>query len=397
MAHPPPQPAGPLRRSARGHMSAALTGPSSLAGTRTSSAKTNLRTGMTTSASLRLTGEEVAPRLQMPAIRRRELSLCVPRVELRLYRRTHTSSDVVPRPPHFVYLLRCEWTGDQLPRDPATSSSSSGRPSSPSPRPQSPRPGSPRSPRSQSGAGPEFEEPWPWWDPLPETYVVRRRWHEIVRFHEALSNELAYDSQMGCRRVKARVPTLPERVDLNLWLNGYAAIGDACCLGRKLSSECWAEERERSLEELRDLHWIYVRNRLMPYFAEVTAVLQELPTEILAASTSLRRFVTGGVSGRRQPSTMPVQPRFLGPMPVQAPREDIAATVQLLRRTGSAPNSFGDQRHLASRGSSRGLGARKRGEGAAGKREKSPGRSVSINATSPSAAAAQLVLSKAKR
>mmetsp|Transcript_7371 Transcript_7371/g.23229 ORF Transcript_7371/g.23229 Transcript_7371/m.23229 type:complete len:380 (+) Transcript_7371:85-1224(+) len=362
-----------------------VTQPSSLCGPRWVRPSSN---------SLRSPAEELTtlpPPTPSPSLRRRELSLCVPRVELRLYRRTHTSSDLIPRPPHFIYLLRCDWTGEQLPRD---AQSSMGRGS---PRPASPRPlpsprmhygseGSLPSPRGQQGPpSSEFAAPWPWWDPLPGTYVVRRRWHEIVRFHEALTTELAFDSKLGCRRVKARVPSLPERVDVNAWLHGYAATGDACCLGRTLSSECWTEERERSLEELKDLHWLYVRNRLMPYFAEVNAVLRELPTGVLAASTSLRRLVTGGVSGRRQPSPMPVPPRFLGPTSLQPSREDIAAALQLMKRSGSAPNLLG------------GKGAGGQRPGARKSLDDDDAPSGSKPPGSPSAAAAQLVLAKSTR
>jgi len=256
-------------------------------------------------------------------LRRRELSLCVQKVELRLYRRTNTSADVIQDPPHCVYNVRCEWTGEQLPpRDAATRC-----------RPIATAPGS-LPPDEELGY--EFEPPWPWWDSLPTSYVVRRRWHEIVRFHEALANQLAYDSHLGCRRVKARVPHLPEPADVNRWLNSYAATGDACCLSRRPQVY---PDQQNGMAELHDLHWIYVRNRLSPYFVDVNTVLKELPTEILCASRSLRRFVTGGVGGHRQPSGM-VQPRFLGPLPVQPDREDIAAAVQArnsLKRSVSSP------------------------------------------------------------
>lgn len=286
--------------------------------------------------------EEVVPK-PLP-LRRRELSITVPRVELRLYRRTRTSSDVVSRPPHFVYLLKCEWTGEQLPRHMATGSSV--RKASPARGSESPRAASQRSPRSLLESWKEFEDPWPWWDSLPESYTIRRRWQDIVRFHEALVTELAFDSASNLRRVKARVPTLPETGDVNKWLNGYAAIGDACCLGREIASECLPEDKGRCLEELRDLHWMYVKNRLQPYFVEVNAVLQELPTEILGASTSLRRFVTGGVSGRQQASNTPVQSRFLGPTPLIPTREETAAAFPLFR-SASSPVSLLDQRRSA--------------------------------------------------
>jgi len=87
---------------------------------------------------------------------------------------------------------------------------------------------------------------------------------------------------------------------------------------------------------------------------------------------------------------MPVQPRFLGPVPVQASREDIAATVQMLRRSGSAPKGLGGDRELGGRGSSKGFASRR----LAGDDTSKNG---SKNPSSPSAAAAQLVLSKANR
>lgn len=256
-----------------------------------------------------------------------------------MYRRTRTSSDIVSQPPYFLYTVRCDWTGNQLPRDPALSPR---RADSPMSSPRSPQ-ASPRNVCSRDSSMPSkpalpvgFEPPWPWWDPLPGTYTVKRKWHEIVKFHEALANELAIDQKLGCRRVKTRTPALPDRGDLQSWLKGYASIGDAKVLGRATPCNL-PKERERSLEDLRDLHWIYVMNRLTPYFADVNAILHELPTEILAGSTALRRFVTGGVTGRRQPSSKPVQPRFFGPPPSVPDREEIAAAVRMMRRSGSAP------------------------------------------------------------
>ncbi|CAE7715797.1 unnamed protein product [Symbiodinium sp. CCMP2592] len=149
-------------------------------------------------------------------LRRRELKLGIQRVELRLYRRTRTSSEIFTKPPHFVYIIRCSWDGEQ------SSCRSLSSPRGPPPRSQSPRVESPRG----------FEEPWPWWESLPKCYTVRRRWHEIVRFHEALKHELANDPVLGCRRVKAKLPVLPDPADVDSWLKTYAATNDACALGR---------------------------------------------------------------------------------------------------------------------------------------------------------------------
>jgi len=96
------------------------------------------------------------------------------------------------------------------------------------------------------------------------------------------------------------------------------------------------------LEDLRDLHWIYVERRLRPYFAQVSLVLRELPTDALLGSKALRRFVVGGgVGGRGQvahPKAWPVPSRFLGPLvPMQPDKEEIAAAARAMRRASSAP------------------------------------------------------------
>mmetsp|Transcript_9615 Transcript_9615/g.16796 ORF Transcript_9615/g.16796 Transcript_9615/m.16796 type:complete len:296 (+) Transcript_9615:2-889(+) len=255
---------------------------------------------------------------QVPEIiRRRELKLGIQRVELRLYRRTRTSSDLVTKPPHFVYIIRCSWEGEQRP----------------STRPRF----SPRSPRKGDNG---FEEPWAWWDALPNCYTVRRRWHEIVRFHEALKHELANDPNLGCRRVKAKLPVLPDPADVDNWLKTYAATNDACALGRS-ATEVLHKDFAPCFHELGDLHWMYCHNRLAPYFAEASKVLEELPTEVLASSRSLRRFVTGGVSGRPPPSALPVPSRFMGKMVPTLPDADeiskVARAFRASKSTGSLP------------------------------------------------------------
>lgn len=255
-------------------------------------------------------------------IYRRELNLSIQRVELRMYRRTRTSSEIHTRPPHFVYMIRCQWEGDPLPRDPSR------RPRSASPRTT---PGSPRDPKALAG----FEEPWPWWDPLPSSYTIRRRWQDIVRFHESLKMELANDPVLDCRRVKAKVPVLPNPPDLDAWLKSYAATNDACALGRT-SIEVSGKDLSRCFHELGDLHWMYCHNRLVPYFNDATKVLEEVPTEVLASSRALRRFVTGGVSGRPAPSALPIPPRFLGKLlPVLPEEQELARVARELRKSNS--------------------------------------------------------------
>lgn len=260
-------------------------------------------------------------------ITRRELKLGIQRVELRLYRRTRTSSEIHIRRPHFVYTIKVHWEGDPLPRDTST------RPRSASPQ-ASPR-HSPMSPRSPDGKSLGFEDPWPWWDPLPTNYTIKRRWRDIVRFHESLKVELANDPVLDCRRVKAKDPVLPTPADVDAWLKSYAATNDACALGRT-ATEVLNREFAPCFNELGDLHWTYCHNRLVPYFNDATKVLEEVPTEILASSRALRRFVTGGVSGRPPPSALPVPPRFLGKLlPVLPDGEEISRAARELQKSNS--------------------------------------------------------------
>lgn len=262
------------------------------------------------------------------ALLRRELTLGIVRVELRLYRRTRTSSDLVVSQPHLLYTIRCSWSGDTLPRDPNAGQ-------------WSPRPISPRSPRKaacgRAGAhrtSGGFEAPRAWWESLPQSYTVRRRWHEIAQFHESLQSDLAFDPVIGMNRVKGKVPVLPGPADLDAWIRGYAATGDVLALGRPRAIP---QELVRCHDELSDLHWTHINNRLAPYFADVNKVLLELPTSILASSRALRRFVTGGVGGRRLPSVLPLPSRFLGTQqPVCGTKEDLEAAARTLLRARSA-------------------------------------------------------------
>lgn len=264
-----------------------------------------------------------------------------------MYRRTHTCSDLAPRPPHFVYIVRCSWTGNPVATETETtlggSRSGRGRTLSPTRSPRSPSPGSPRLSNHTGGDPPwrddrKWEAPWPWWEQLPQSYVITRKWTDIVRFHEALKHDLAFDHEAGCRRTKARVPKLPDRGDVDTWLCRYATIGDACALGRKLPLKGRSVIRERGLDELEDLHWIYTENRLSPYFEEVNKVLLELPTQIVATSIALRRFATtGGVGGRRSLPSKSLTSRFLGPLkPVRLEKEELVSAVRALHRAQSA-------------------------------------------------------------
>lgn len=309
----------------------------------------------------------------------RQLSLDVPRVELRLYRRTRTSADAIPQQPHFVYLVRCQWTGLPMPSTAPTIypgallyehplDHANMVPSSPrSPRweyrvrasevARKAEPGTTgyrefvrhasRSKRSCSQFGPapsaERSVDLSWADQLPSSYVVRRRWNEVVRFHKALIGELAFDRERECRRVKSRIPELPSPGDLEAFLQAAAATGDACTLQRRQPLATVNRPPERSLEDLDDLHWIYVEKRLQPYFVEVNRILHELPNEVLLSNRTLRHFVTaGGVTGQsltRTGKAKPVPTRFLGPLvPMQPEEADIAEAARELNRNRSAPS-----------------------------------------------------------
>lgn len=301
--------------------------------------------------------------------RRRELSISVLRVQVRFYRRSRTSADLIRTPPHFVYEICCEWSEEPMSREPVPRSlalaldgprssfvdsptSGSGRTRSNQgsimstgawpPRPFTSSPSS--ASRSVSGGllSPSSQQgllKGPWWDPLPSRYVVKRKWHDLVNFHQVLVKDLLYDSSRGIRRVKSHQnPVLPKQADLEAWIQEYATVGDACALKR---GEQW--------NELGDLHWVYTEKCLGPYFEEVNRLLQELPTELLLGCAALRRFVTVGVVGPRGDAAAeagrgkvePAQPaqHFLGQNPLMPSSEDIARAAQLqLRRRASAPD-----------------------------------------------------------
>jgi len=304
--------------------------------------------------------------LEQLASQRRDLSLSCKRVDMCMYRHTRTSSDVVRRPPHFVYHLRCDWSGTPT-------------------RPVSPRsPGSRsmlQSPRTTANIVPN-DNLEPWWDLLPPSYVIRRRWPDIVRFHEALESDLAFDARLNCKRVKALVPKLPDKGNLDKWLHHYAATGDACALSRAMPlsppsaiASLDFSPKFAPTEDLDGLHWIYVELRLAPYFAEVNRILHELPTEVLAGSAALRRFVLPGSAALRHSPLSPVgvANRFLGPTPMADEKEDLAKAALMLRRsrsTSSMPS------------------LRRSGSGAQADKK------TDICPSSPSAAAAKLMLSR---
>lgn len=204
-----------------------------------------------------------------------------------MYRRSRTASNVLRKPPHFEYIMRWTWTGKPVQQRHAY-----------------------------------------WWDSLPQTYEVRRRWIDITKFHEALAADLVYDRKLECRRTRTRLPELPDRGNLDAFLHAVAATGDTCALSRK--SEKWRAKADASnCEELSLLHAIYVENRLAPYFAEVSKVLQELPADVLHNSADARRFATSGPSSLQQPIS--------GSKAVLLSPDELNVAAQKMRHSKSLP------------------------------------------------------------
>jgi hypothetical protein len=130
-----------------------------------------------------------------------------------------------------------------------------------------------------------------WWDELPPCYEIRRRWPDIVRFHEALKSEVARDGQQANGRIKKRMPDLPSRGNLDAFLQNIAATGDACAL-----SKGRLREDDSTHEELSNLHAVYVEKYLAPYFSEISAILCQADPYVLRASKAFRQFATSGPS-----------------------------------------------------------------------------------------------------
>lgn len=229
-------------------------------------------------------------------------------VELRLYRRSRTAADVLQQPCHFVYILRCDWSASLGPQGLAANAA--------------------------RGVGKKCADRGHstgiWWNDLPQTYIVRRRWADIVKFHEALEDELTLDSATGFRRTKTPPPELPAKGDLDAFLHGVAATGDACSLTRAKGGAKTQEEMDAS-EELSDLKTIYVENRLMPYFNDVNKVLKEIPTKVLLESVAFRRFVTGRQKNKVQDEEKHLKP-FFGPRPLLLDADETTAAARLVRK-----------------------------------------------------------------
>lgn len=201
----------------------------------------------------------------------RQLTVSIPRLEVKTYRRVCAASDRIPKPPHFIYHLRCTWTGH-------------------------------RRTDLEFGSHEDFISQQKgesyWWDSLPSSYTVKRRWGDIQKFHNLVDQELAFDKQGGYRCVKTRTPVLPKAGELDAFLVSLAATGDVMALTRRRSEI--SSDLEDALEELDLLNTVYI-DRLRPYFQEINKVLAEVPPELIQECTALRNFVTSGVSCKKRP------------------------------------------------------------------------------------------------
>jgi len=265
----------------------------------------------------------------------RRLRLSLARVELNMYRRTRTSSDVLRKPPSFQYVVRLTWSGNPLSR------------------PRRSPPGSPRSPRQRPGSSSSSRgaptgkgsssastnygtgaSGW-WWDHLPESYVIYRSWQQFGKMHNAVANELAFDKLSGCRRVKAPVPKFPATGDLQQFVAGVAATGDAAAMTRQGRYSLAAMNTEHPAHfDLDVMHTIYAENRLGPYLTAINDVLAEVPPEVLQQSATLCRFCTFGIRTTNRPDKGQVRCSFQGPQPLIPSKEAIAAAARHLRQTG---------------------------------------------------------------
>mmetsp|Transcript_59569 Transcript_59569/g.141745 ORF Transcript_59569/g.141745 Transcript_59569/m.141745 type:complete len:408 (-) Transcript_59569:42-1265(-) len=267
----------------------------------------------------------------------RILKMSLKRVDIRLYRRSRTSSDVKASPAHFEFVVQCDWSGPTSPRAEKTMSMSRRNTLTTVEGDRSPV-----SARATGGPSKSMTanlSAAPWWEPLPNSYIIRRKWNDIAKFHSAIATELAFDPETGCRRIKTQVPKLPEPGQLHEFLLGVAATGDCAALCRisKLKEEGVEVKLTKggkgAWEELDIMHTIYADNRLGPYFAEVSKILKEVPPSAVESSAAVKNFVTWGICNNEHSDPSKVRRRFLGPSPPVLPdAQDIQRVARLMRQ-----------------------------------------------------------------
>lgn len=199
--------------------------------------------------------------------------------------------------PRFEYNIRCQWCEDPADDD----------------------------------DGIELTEQPCWWDDLPQTYTVKRRWSDIVKFHK-LVKELSVDSSSGLLRVKAKLPKLPMEGDLDQFVMEMAAIGDVCVLREKGAMHTQTITGDSALARLADEHTILVDNHLTPYLVAVSKVLAELPVEELRESMAFRLFTTDGASCKPRPGPEDPLKALVGPSSMMLEPSDADRIARNARR-----------------------------------------------------------------
>jgi len=214
-------------------------------------------------------------------VERRPLELTSSGIDVRFYRRSRTSSSTNPQPAHVEFLVQCHW----------------------------------------QGAHKDKSDGAPWWDPLPQSYSLRRRWGDVATFHQAVCVELTYDKEREFTRIKTPIPRLPQKPDLDKFITGVAARGDSRIVHRS---------GDEKIDELDLLHQTYLNGQLKPYFVEVSKILAELPVDLLLGSKAFEKFVTSGTSCKVKDLTAmgPAKEKFFGPRPLKLDTDDLLAAMK---------------------------------------------------------------------
>mmetsp|Transcript_24080 Transcript_24080/g.71670 ORF Transcript_24080/g.71670 Transcript_24080/m.71670 type:complete len:813 (+) Transcript_24080:63-2501(+) len=209
-------------------------------------------------------------------IEKRPLVLTSAGLDLRFYRRSRTSASTHAEPAHVEFIVKCNWEGTHKEK-------------------------------SASSA---------WWEALPQTYSLKRRWGDIVAFHQAVCIELTWDKESQFTRIKTPIPKLPQKPDLDKLITGVASRGDSRIVHR---------DNGGKIDDLDMLHLVYVRGQLKPYFAEVTKILAELPVDLLLTSKAFEKFVKSGTECKvKDPTAMgPAKEKFFGPRPALLSEEEL--------------------------------------------------------------------------
>lgn len=243
----------------------------------------------------------------------RNLTLSVKSLQVRLQRRSRMASAIVLQPCRFLYELRCDWGAGASLRHLEFGSEAW---------------------RQQCQAGQRT-----WWDGLPASYSVQRTWQDIRKFHEAFASLI--DEHPACKGLKERVPPLPEEGELERFIQGVAATGDALAMNRPRSLAALRQGGKSATDahdELELMRAIYVECRLKPYFLELSHLFAAIGAEVLRDFKPLLHFATSGHSCRQTPillqdgaPNLPMK-TFCGPGPAVLEPKELMVLAMKLRR-----------------------------------------------------------------